>query len=229
MQPLSGVQLKSNEELILEDDAEAEESDEEDREYDGLAKPENACRRFCWEIATHSSFDTTILLCICTNVGVVIVSMIYTEGIVYQLCEVAEYTFTAVYTLEAVIKITAFGFAGYWADNWNKFDFLLVVLSSFEICCSLLLNDSVIPIPPTMARGLRTMRVILRIARVVGRLVRAWHLAQVAASARNIGIARPTKVITKKDTVMLAYGEGQEGMLLEAEQDEKAILVGTHP
>ena len=34
------------------------------------------------------------------RVQVVIVSMIYSEGIVYELCGVAEYTFTTVYALE---------------------------------------------------------------------------------------------------------------------------------
>jgi len=102
----------------------------------------------------------------------------------------------------------------------------LVVISLIETFATLLLNDSVIPIPPTVARGLRTLRVILRIARILGRLVRAWHLAQVAASARNIGIARPIKVITKKDVLMLSYGDDQEGMLLEVDtQDGKGVAI----
>ena len=57
-----------NDDLVHENADEAE--DEDECEFDGLARPDNRFRGFCWDIATHTSFDTTILLCICANVGV---------------------------------------------------------------------------------------------------------------------------------------------------------------
>ena len=38
-------------------------------------------------------------------------------------------SFVVFFTLELVIKITAYGFKYYWYVNWNKFDFIIVLLS----------------------------------------------------------------------------------------------------
>jgi hypothetical protein len=42
------------------------------------------------------------------------------------------YLFSAVFILEAIIKITAFGYS-YFSLNWNKFDFFVVLASIFDI------------------------------------------------------------------------------------------------
>lgn len=39
------------------------------------------------------------------------------------------YFFIAVFTVEAVLKIIAIGFPLYWRDAWNRFDFVVVILS----------------------------------------------------------------------------------------------------
>ncbi len=38
-------------------------------------------------------------------------------------------TFTLLFLIEAIVKIHAWGFAKYWSDGWNRFDFLLVLLA----------------------------------------------------------------------------------------------------
>ena len=38
-------------------------------------------------------------------------------------------SFVVFFTLELIIKITAYGFKYYWYVNWNKFDFIIVLLS----------------------------------------------------------------------------------------------------
>jgi hypothetical protein len=42
--------------------------------------------------------------------------------------KVVNYIFTALFVLEAIIKLTGFG-CRYFKDNWNKFDFTVVSLS----------------------------------------------------------------------------------------------------
>jgi len=44
----------------------------------------------------------------------------------------------AIFTIEAIFKITAYGFVYYWHVTWNKFDFVIVVLSLLALNESLL-------------------------------------------------------------------------------------------
>ena len=37
--------------------------------------------------------------------------------------------FTAIFVLEMILKIAAFGMKNYWRDSWNKFDVVVVVAS----------------------------------------------------------------------------------------------------
>jgi len=41
----------------------------------------------------------------------------------------ANLSFVAFFTIELTLKITAYGFKYYWYVNWNKFDFIIVILS----------------------------------------------------------------------------------------------------
>ena len=50
----------------------------------------------------------------------------------FDLQEVAEYVFLAIFTLEAVLKIIAYGFlfhpGAYLRNGWNILDFVIVVV-----------------------------------------------------------------------------------------------------
>lgn len=46
--------------------------------------------------------------------------------------------FVFFFTIEMVLKLTAYGFKYYWYVNWNKFDFIIVILSLVAIDESLL-------------------------------------------------------------------------------------------
>lgn len=41
--------------------------------------------------------------------------------------------FVIFFTCEMVLKITAYGFKYYWYVNWNKFDFIVVILSLIAV------------------------------------------------------------------------------------------------
>jgi hypothetical protein len=43
--------------------------------------------------------------------------------------EYINYFFTAVFTMEAIIKLIAFGFGNYFNKGWNIFDFAIIVIS----------------------------------------------------------------------------------------------------
>lgn len=50
-----------------------------------------------------------------------------------DVLEIANYTFVSIFTFEMILKITAHGFQYYWHVNWNKFDFIIVILSLIAI------------------------------------------------------------------------------------------------
>jgi len=67
-----------------------------------------------------------------------------------RILTVANSTFVVIFTLEMIFKITAYGFKYYWHVNWNKFDFIIVILSlaaiDEQIIASLNINISALRI-----------------------------------------------------------------------------------
>lgn len=47
--------------------------------------------------------------------------------------ENCNYAFTAVFIIEAAIKVTGLGWHNYWRNGWNKFDFFLIVMAIVDI------------------------------------------------------------------------------------------------
>jgi hypothetical protein len=52
------------------------------------------------------------------------------------ILEYINYFFTAVFTLEAIIKIIGLGFTGYFTKGWNVFDFFIVLISYITLIIS---------------------------------------------------------------------------------------------
>ena len=68
--------------------------------------------------------------------------------------------FTILFTLEAILKIIAYG-AVYFTSSWNNFDFFVVISSLFEILLTYLSSSSfqILTVGPQLARVLRILRV----------------------------------------------------------------------
>lgn len=56
--------------------------------------------------------------------------------------EKTNYFFTGVFVLECGFNVFSLGWKGYWIVSWNKFDFLIVLTSSFDIIFSLLMSNT---------------------------------------------------------------------------------------
>lgn len=50
-----------------------------------------------------------------------------------QILDTANIFFVVIFTIEMILKIIAYGFKYYWHVNWNKFDFVIVVMSLIAI------------------------------------------------------------------------------------------------
>lgn len=109
-----------------------------------------------------SFFATTIL----DNTGLNVVTMAmeyYMMPIALEYAlKIFNYFFTAVFILEALMKLVALGVKLYLKDKWNQLDVFIVVLSIVGIVLEEL-ETKIIPINPTIIRVMR----VLRIARVL--------------------------------------------------------------
>merc|ERR1719499_991464 len=83
----------------------------------------------CYDVVTHSWFEPFIMTSIVLNA---IVMCFDHEGMSKDDENTLEYiniVFVAIFCAEAVLKITAFGWYDYWERYWNRFDFIIVVIS----------------------------------------------------------------------------------------------------
>ncbi|XP_076324934.1 voltage-dependent T-type calcium channel subunit alpha-1H-like isoform X2 [Tachypleus tridentatus] len=119
-------------------------------------------RLFTNNIVTSKYFDLAIAAVIGLNVVTMAMEfyMMPTE-LVYAL-KIFNYFFTAVFILEAIMKVVALGFRRYLIDKWNQLDIIIVILSVVGIFLEEM-ESKIIPINPTIIRVMR----VLRIARVL--------------------------------------------------------------
>jgi len=124
--------------------------------------------------------------------------------------------FSILYMLEAFIKMMALGCNRYFMDNWNRFDFFLVIMSVVGKVTDYL-GEGIMPLPPAVARILRIFRLVFRLIRVLGRCVRLFRFAFKRSEAKNYGIRK--NVESSK-----AHQRMMELMAAKEDQKETATL-----
>ncbi|KAG2432797.1 hypothetical protein HXX76_008531 [Chlamydomonas incerta] len=135
--------------------------------------PTSRLRRFCYQLVHHKYFDIFILAIILINVGFLAATW-YGEPLSYtRQKELANIVFMSIFAAEAILKIFALGWLGYFKVSWNKLDFVLLVLGLLDLVVSMLQSN--------FLRILRVFRVQKLIA-----LVRVARFAQVVKSVKGI-------------------------------------------
>ncbi|XP_055999819.1 muscle calcium channel subunit alpha-1-like isoform X16 [Ostrea edulis] len=101
---------------------------------------ENPLRKLCIRIVEWRAFEYLILLTIFANCVALAVSQPYPKldsNEVNVALERVEYVFLVIFTLEAIMKIIAYGFVlhsgAYLRNGWNILDFIIVVIGLFTI------------------------------------------------------------------------------------------------
>ena len=78
-------------------------------------------------------FNYIITAVIVLNI-IVLASTAYGESTTYTKAkEDCNYAFTAIFIIEAAIKITGLGWRNYWRSGGNKFDFFLILMAIVDI------------------------------------------------------------------------------------------------
>ena len=135
------------------------------------------CRRGIYKLVTHSAFDTSIVACILINM--LLMTFVW-EGQSQEwvdTLEVLNTIFTAIFTLEAALKITGLGGRGYFKERWNMFDFVIVLFSLVDAVFSAL--------PAAVFRVFRIGRVLGRIFRVL-RVSRDFRIIKSLSGLRTL-------------------------------------------
>lgn len=65
-----------------------------------------------------------MLALVIINTSIMYIGGFYNESYIFI---VLDSIFTLLFLTEAIVKIRTLGWKGYWADGWNKFDFILVI------------------------------------------------------------------------------------------------------
>ena len=135
-----------------------------------MERPEHPLRAKLFDLGSHRLFDLGIIGCIFLNVIVMMCSHHAPSAVFVDVTEALNLVFSIIFLLEAIVKISGFGWKQYICDWWNRFDFLIVVLTVVTYAIQWSGSDSEggsgLPIDPTIGRLLRLFRGI-RVLRMV--------------------------------------------------------------
>ena len=89
--------------------------------------PQHWFRKISFHVVEHPWFDPFIMFCIILN-AMTMASDHYGMSTQFELAlMIADYLFVIIFVLEAVMKISGYGFRQYIMNNWNKFDFVISI------------------------------------------------------------------------------------------------------
>uniref|UniRef100_H2ZHJ1 Sodium channel protein n=1 Tax=Ciona savignyi TaxID=51511 RepID=H2ZHJ1_CIOSA len=118
------------------------------------------------QVIEHKLFESVIMLSIIINTVFLAIDHHGISPELKHALEIGNHVFTGIFTVEAIIKITALGPVEYSKTLWNVFDFIIVFISLIEVGLTVSVGTSAAP-DLTMLRTLRLLRVF-RLARMWG-------------------------------------------------------------
>jgi len=110
-----------------------------------------------WRLARTTQFEIFITVVITLNVLTMALEHHDEDPTFTLVLDMLNFLFTGIFTVELFIKVTAFGWERYFRENWNRFDFLIVIVSYVGIVFDTLSASA--PINPSLLRILRVFRV----------------------------------------------------------------------
>ena len=101
-----------------------------------MLKTSNLFRKFCFNVVNHKNFEWFIFGCIIMNSLVLMINWYLIPQEVTNIVTYFNYMFAIIFTIEAILKIIASGI-DYFKDNWNRFDFVIVIATIVGIIIDL--------------------------------------------------------------------------------------------
>lgn len=91
--------------------------------------PRSTLRKLCFRAAQSPALETFTTGCILLNTFLMALTYFGQENLYRAAIDASNYAFSAVFTVEALVKILGLG-RYYWKESWNIFDFAIVLASS---------------------------------------------------------------------------------------------------
>ncbi|CAJ0597796.1 unnamed protein product [Cylicocyclus nassatus] len=92
-----------------------------------VPEDKNSVRYRIWKLVTSAPFEYFIMAMICCNTIILMMKFHGNSEFCEEVLRLFNTALTAVFTVETVLKILAFGVRNYFRDGWNRFDFVTVV------------------------------------------------------------------------------------------------------
>jgi hypothetical protein len=133
------------------------------------------CYEVCLKIAISNAFKWFIISCIAVNT-ITLATETYPPNKQQEIAvEYANLLFYIIFFVEMILKLFGFGFYSYFRDSLNIFDFVIIVLSTFDLV--LFIYQQVNSNANSSLDEILGVIQILRIFRLlkVFRLARSWY------------------------------------------------------
>lgn len=92
-------------------------------------EPINCFRLQCFKIVQSQAFEYIVMIAIVINTFFLCIDHYNKSKNLEEILDNSNKIFVIFFTVELILKITAYGFKYYWYVNWNKFDFFIVIMS----------------------------------------------------------------------------------------------------
>mmetsp|Transcript_11321 Transcript_11321/g.26831 ORF Transcript_11321/g.26831 Transcript_11321/m.26831 type:complete len:1216 (+) Transcript_11321:1-3648(+) len=129
--------------------------------------PEGGARRSVYDVVSSDWFDGFIMSMIMINVLFMSMEHYGMDDAWVEVTTNANYFFTALFALEAALKIVSHGVVGYFRDAWNIFDFTVVNVSIVGIILENTLNNTNVSVV-SLLRVFRVARIFRLIPKAKG-------------------------------------------------------------
>lgn len=120
--------------------------------------PKQRWRRKLYNIVKHQAFEIVLAVVIVLNIAILCINHNGQSDQLQLLQTVSDYLFTAIYIIEAVIKLVAVSPKWYFRDGWNILDMIIVVASIISWIIAGVLSTN--PILGGIVKALRVLRVL---------------------------------------------------------------------
>eukprot|EP00057_Strongylocentrotus_purpuratus_P015657 XP_011670131.1 PREDICTED: voltage dependent calcium channel L-type isoform X4 [Strongylocentrotus purpuratus] len=136
--------------------------------------PKNPKQHLVWKLVTSRAFEYFIFVLIMVNT--IILAMKYrTQTEAYKnVLDYMNIVFTAVFTVEFLLKIIAYKPKNYFRDYWNAFDFIIVLGSIIDIMIDMFSANEKKQFSINFFRLFRVMRLIKLLSRGEGIRTLLW-------------------------------------------------------
>uniref|UniRef100_A0A914QNZ3 Ion transport domain-containing protein n=1 Tax=Panagrolaimus davidi TaxID=227884 RepID=A0A914QNZ3_9BILA len=92
-----------------------------------MPEHKNSIKYKIWQLVTSTLFEYFIMAMICMNTIILMMKFHGNSESYEKVLRIFNTVLTAVFTVESILKICAFGVRNYFRDGWNRFDFITVV------------------------------------------------------------------------------------------------------